>query len=185
MVVLLDLPHPPCLSISSSFQSFSISLWLYLQFLSYPSNWNFHLRRNLTDPEIQEFVVFSDILHQVQPPSSSSNSRIWTLSPSGSFSVSSSFVPSLLALSPSFPCKIIWFPLSPSKVQGFLWKLAWSLAPTLDIFSHPTLTSFSYPTHVHFVFLRRKLMTIFSCTAFLAVSCGLSVQSFESLLGDV
>lgn len=32
-------------------------------FFSYPSNWSFHLRRKLIDPEIQEFAVLSDILH--------------------------------------------------------------------------------------------------------------------------
>lgn len=43
---------------------------------------------------------------------------------------------------PPFPYRNIWFPLAPSKVQAFLWKVAWNRAPTLDVIQkfHPHLS---------------------------------------------
>lgn len=64
-------------------------------------NWNLHLWRNLTEPEIQEFADLSDILHQFQPSPSNCDSRIWTISPSGTFTVSSFF--SAISSSPFTP----------------------------------------------------------------------------------
>lgn len=69
------------------------------------------LLETLTDLEIQEFAVLSDMLLQFQPSPISSDSGIWSISLSGTFSVSSSFhAISSRPFPPSFPCKTIWFP---------------------------------------------------------------------------
>lgn len=77
------------------------------------------------------------IISPLAPFASRSNSRSWSLSTSGSFSVSS-FLAKLSFSSPpylsTFPFKTIWFPLVPSKFQGFLWVIAWGRALTQDRF---------------------------------------------------
>lgn len=60
-------------------------------FFSPPSDWSLFLWRNLKEPEIQEYVELSAILQQFQPSVSQSDTRMWTISSSGIFPVSSFF----------------------------------------------------------------------------------------------
>lgn len=116
-----------------------------LGFFSSPSDWNLHLWRNHRDPKIQEYAELSAILQQFQALVTRNDSRIWTISPSGIFSVSSFFSTiSSNPVGPPFPYNPIWFSLSPSKVQEFLWKIA--MWPYLDVSNPFTVTSPSYLT---------------------------------------
>ncbi|RVW28239.1 hypothetical protein CK203_083670 [Vitis vinifera] len=58
---------------------------------SLPLSWNFNFRRNLTDSEIDLFQRLMSSLNSVLLSPSSSDSRAWSLSSSGSFSVKSFF----------------------------------------------------------------------------------------------
>ncbi|RVW37832.1 hypothetical protein CK203_087876 [Vitis vinifera] len=59
---------------------------------SFPLSWNFNFRRNLTDSEIDLLQRLMSSLHSVLLSPSSSDSRAWSLSSSGSFSVKSFFL---------------------------------------------------------------------------------------------
>lgn len=100
---------------------------LISSFISTDNGWDLHFCRNLRDSEINRLVNLLAVLHSSQVTSSQLDSRLWSPSLSANFSVSS-FYSAISAHSPSppFPHRTIWFSLSPSKVQAFLWKVAWN-----------------------------------------------------------
>lgn len=102
----------------------------------------------LRESEIEEFVKFSALIQEFQTVPSHSNARVWSLSSSGVFSVSSFFaaISSTPTASP-FRHRIICFPLSPSKVQAFLWKIAQNRGPTLDVIQSFHLHLTRLPNH--------------------------------------
>lgn len=106
---------------------------------------------NLKDSKIDNLASLLAIIQPFQITSSRSDSRLWIPSNSGTFSVSS-FFSAISSSSSSFPHRPIWFPLSPSKVQAFLRKVAWNRGPLLTSFKS------SSP---HFIYLQ----TIASCAS--------------------
>lgn len=95
---------------------------------------NLRFRRNLRDSEKDDLANLLIIIQSFQIVPSCSDIWVWSLSSSGAFSVFSfySAVSSSSSSSP-FSHRIIWFFLSPSKVQEFLRKSASNLGTTLDI----------------------------------------------------
>lgn len=84
-----------------------------------------------------------------------SNPKTWTISLSGPFPFPLSSPlshPNPHPLPSPFPISLYAFPFSPSKVQGFLWKVAWNRGPTLDAFNPSTLMFLSYGTSVLFIY---------------------------------
>lgn len=144
-----------------------------------PSDWNLHLRRNLRDPVIQEYAELLAIPLPFQPFASRSDSRTWTISPSGIFSVSSfSSAISSNPVAPTFPCETLWFPLSPTKFQGFLWKIAGTHGPILDVIQsfYPYLTLLQ--TLVPFASQRKRPIITCSFTVRSAGNDGANCLSF-------
>lgn len=132
-----------------------------------PHNWDYYFRRPLPEPKIAEFAVLSTLIRDLHPSFSRFDSRNWSPTSSGTFSVPPLLRPCPLALQlPHFPIG----PLSPSKVQAFIWKVAWDLAPTLDIiqsfYPHLSLSPISCPLYVfdtESIFLVRGCGVDFSC----------------------
>lgn len=114
-----------------------------LRFLSPSSNWDFHFRWNLRDPEIIELSSLLVVLQNSLLSLSRYRCSSWSLTSSGLFSVSFFFSAlSALSSSPSFLHKTEWTSPIPSKLQAFLWKIAWNRVPTLNIIQsfNPNLT---------------------------------------------
>lgn len=97
-----------------------------------PFNWDFHFCRNLRDSELEEFITFSALIHEFQTSPSRSDSRVRSFS-SNHFSVSSFSAINFTPLVSPFRSRSIRFSPVPSKIQAFLWKIAWIKAPTLDV----------------------------------------------------
>ncbi|RVX22450.1 putative ribonuclease H protein [Vitis vinifera] len=93
---------------------------------SLPLSWNFNFRRNLTDSKIDLLQRLMSSLNSVLLSPSSSDSRAWSLSSSGSFSVKSFF--SALSKVPNplmfLPAKFLWSSKVPSKVKALAWLVA-------------------------------------------------------------
>ena len=91
-----------------------------------PLSWNFNFRPNLTDSEIDLLQRLMSSLHSVLLSPSSSDSRAWSLSSSGSFSVKSFF--SALSKVPNplmfLPAKFLWSSKVPLKVKALAWLVA-------------------------------------------------------------
>lgn len=90
------------------------------------------------------------------PLAGRSDLRLWFASSFGFFYVSS-FFSTISSPSPHhpFPHRTIWFSLSPSKVQAFLWNIAWNRGSALDIiqafYPHLTLFPNCYPLRLSVV----------------------------------
>lgn len=148
-------------------------------FFYFPSEWNLHLRMNLRGPEIQEYTDFSAIVQQLQPSVTRRDYRTRNIPPSGTFSVSSFFFAiSSNPVAPLFPYKSIWFFLSPFKVQGFLWKIAWDRGRTLDLINPFSLTTPFYLALTPSTFQRKNPMNIYSFTASSVRDCEANSSSF-------
>ncbi|RVX09326.1 LINE-1 retrotransposable element ORF2 protein [Vitis vinifera] len=87
---------------------------------------NFNFRRNLTDSEIDLLQRLMSSLHSVLLSPSSSDSRAWSLSSSGSFSVKSFFYALSKDSNPLvfLPAKFLWSSKVPSKVKALAWLVA-------------------------------------------------------------
>nr|CAN75609.1 hypothetical protein VITISV_002943 [Vitis vinifera] len=101
---------------------------------SFPLSWNFNFRRNLTDSEIDLFQRLMSSLHSVLLSPSSSDSRAWSLSSSGSFSVKSFFYALSKDSNPLMflPAKFLWSSKVPSKVKALAWLVAHGKVNTND-----------------------------------------------------
>ena len=101
---------------------------------SFPLSWNFNFRRNLTNTEIDLLQRITSSLSSVFFSPSLADSRAWSLSSSGLFSVKSFF----LALSKvSNPilfllAKFLWSSKAPSKVKALAWLVVHGKANTND-----------------------------------------------------
>ena len=101
---------------------------------SYPLSWNFNFCCNLTDTEIEllQRLMFSHSSMHFSP--SMENSRTWSLSSSGLFTVKSF----LLALSNFsnpilfLPTKFLWKSKAPSKVKALVWLVVHGKVNTND-----------------------------------------------------
>ncbi|KAJ9689230.1 hypothetical protein PVL29_014744 [Vitis rotundifolia] len=102
---------------------------------THPFSWNFNFRRNLSDPEIEEFEGLMRSLDCLHVSFSIPDARSWSLSSSGLFTVKSFF----LALShcsgshPVFPTKCAWKSQVPFKVKSFVWLVAHKKVNTNDL----------------------------------------------------
>ncbi|KAL6346450.1 hypothetical protein AAG906_033246 [Vitis piasezkii] len=101
---------------------------------SFPLSWNFNFRRNLTDSEIDLLQRLMSSLHSVLLSPSSSDSRAWSLSSSGSFSVKSFFNALSKDSNPLMflPAKFLWSSKVPSKVKALAWLVAHGKVNTND-----------------------------------------------------
>lgn len=102
--------------------------------MSSETSWNPHFHRNLRESEIDDLANLLVVIQAFQIVPSRSDIRLRSLS--SSLSPLGILVLFAISSSPSyspFPHRIIWFFLSPSKVQEFLWKIAWNRGPTLNI----------------------------------------------------
>ncbi|RVW19678.1 Structural maintenance of chromosomes protein 3, partial [Vitis vinifera] len=101
---------------------------------SFPLSWNFNFRRNLTDSEIDLLQRLMSSLHSVLLSPSSSDSRAWSLSSSGSFSVKSFFYALSRDSNPLMflPAKFLWSSKVPSKVKALAWLVAHGKVNTND-----------------------------------------------------
>ncbi|RVW16200.1 putative ribonuclease H protein [Vitis vinifera] len=101
---------------------------------SFPLSWNFNFRRNLTDSEIDFLQRLMSSLHSVLLSPSSSDSRAWSLSSSGSFSVKSFFYALSKDSNPLMflPAKFLWSSKVPSKVKTLAWLVAHGKVNTND-----------------------------------------------------
>ncbi|RVW41858.1 putative ribonuclease H protein [Vitis vinifera] len=101
---------------------------------SFPLSWNFNFRRNLTDSEIDLLQRLMSSLHSVLLSPSSSDSRAWSLSSSGSFSVKSFFYALSKDSNPLMflPAKFLWSSKVPSKVKALAWLVAHGKVNTND-----------------------------------------------------
>ncbi|RVX15460.1 hypothetical protein CK203_009316 [Vitis vinifera] len=93
---------------------------------SLPLSWNFYFRRNLTDSEIDLLQRLMSSLNSVLLSPFSSDSRAWSLSSSGSFSVKSFFYALSKVSNPLMflPAKFLWSSKVPSKVKALAWLVA-------------------------------------------------------------
>ncbi|WKA04126.1 hypothetical protein VitviT2T_022186 [Vitis vinifera] len=101
---------------------------------SLPLSWNFNFRRNLTDSEIDLLQRLMSSLNFVLLSPSSSDSRVWSLSSSSSFSVKS-FLYALSKVSNPLmflPAKFLWSSKAPSKVKALAWLVAHGKVNTND-----------------------------------------------------
>lgn len=81
-----------------------------------------------------------------------------------------------------FPRKSFWFALAPSKVQAFLWKIAWK-SPFLGrylIFPHISLCPNIFPC----VYRLRNPMSTYFFISILFGNCGVNSFNWRPLLGD-
>lgn len=153
------------LTLSSRFPSlFYLSILkaeVISHFLTSSSDWDFHFLRNLQTPKLLNCLpsLLSFRILVSLPPV---RRLVFRLSLPRAYSPSlffpCSFYPLIYGL---FPHKTVWTYPIPSKVQVFLWEVAW-IEPPLWISSHlltPTLPFCLMP--VLFVFLLRNLPTIF------------------------
>ncbi|RVW58950.1 Retrovirus-related Pol polyprotein from transposon RE1 [Vitis vinifera] len=101
---------------------------------SFPLSWNFNFCRNLTDSEIDLLQRLMSSLHSVLLSPSSSDSRAWSLSSSGSFSVKSFFYALSKDSNPLMflPAKFLWSSKVPSKVKALAWLVAHGKVNTND-----------------------------------------------------
>ena len=93
---------------------------------SLPLSWNFNFRRNLMDSEIDLLQRLMSSLNSVLFSPSSSDSRAWSLSSSGLFSVKSFFLALSKVSNPILflPAKFLWSSKAPSKVKALTWLVA-------------------------------------------------------------
>ncbi|RVX18254.1 putative ribonuclease H protein [Vitis vinifera] len=98
---------------------------------SLPLSWNFNFRCNLTDSEIDLLQRLMSSLGFVLFSPSSSDSRAWSLSSSGLFSVKSFFLALSKVSNPLLflPAKFLWSSKVPSKVTAFAWLVAHGKVP--------------------------------------------------------
>nr|CAN74795.1 hypothetical protein VITISV_041690 [Vitis vinifera] len=101
---------------------------------SFPLSWNFNFCRNLTDSEIDLLQRLMSSIHSVLLSPSSSDSRAWSLSSSGSFSVKSFFYALSRDSNPLMflPAKFLWSSKVPSKVKALAWLVAHGKVNTND-----------------------------------------------------
>ncbi|RVX17758.1 putative ribonuclease H protein [Vitis vinifera] len=101
---------------------------------SLPLSWNFNFRRNLTDSEIDLLQRLMSSLNSVLLSPSSSDSRVWSLSSSSSFSVKSFFYALSKVSNPLMflPAKFLWSSKVPSKVKALAWLVAHGKVNTND-----------------------------------------------------
>ncbi|KAJ9680549.1 hypothetical protein PVL29_019768 [Vitis rotundifolia] len=101
---------------------------------SYPLSWNFNFRRNLTDSEIELLQSLMLSLSSVRLSPSSADSRVWSLSSSGLFSVRSFFLALSKVSNPILflPAKFLWSSKAPSKVKALAWVVAHGKVNTND-----------------------------------------------------
>ena len=101
---------------------------------SSPLSWNFNFRRNLTDSEIDLLQILMSSLSFVLFSPSSSDSRAWSLSSLGLFSVKSFFLALSKVSNPILflPTKFLWSSKAPSKVKALTWLVAHGKVNTND-----------------------------------------------------
>ncbi|RVX19857.1 hypothetical protein CK203_005103 [Vitis vinifera] len=101
---------------------------------SLPLSWNFNFRRNLTDSEIDLLQRLMSSLNSVLFSPSSLDSRVWSLSSSGLFSVKSFFLALSKVSNPLMflPAKFLWSSKVPSKVKALAWLVAHGKVNTND-----------------------------------------------------
>ncbi|WJZ89514.1 hypothetical protein VitviT2T_008730 [Vitis vinifera] len=101
---------------------------------SFPLSWNFNFRRNLTDSEIDLLQSLMSFLSSVLFSPSLTDSRAWSLSSSGLFSVKSFFLALSKVSNPILflPAKFLWSSKAPSKVKALAWLVAHGKVNTND-----------------------------------------------------
>nr|CAN63022.1 hypothetical protein VITISV_042518 [Vitis vinifera] len=101
---------------------------------SFPLAWNLNFRRNLTDSEIDLLQRLMSSLSSVRFSPSLADSRVWSLSSSGLFSVKSFFLALSKVSNPILflPAKFLWSSKVPSKVKALAWIVAHGKVNTND-----------------------------------------------------
>ncbi|RVW53008.1 putative ribonuclease H protein [Vitis vinifera] len=101
---------------------------------SLPLSWNFNFRCNLTDSEIDLLQRLMSSLGFVLFSPSSSDSRAWSLSSSGLFSMKSFFLALSKVSNPLLflPAKFLWSSKVPSKIKALAWLVAHGKVNTND-----------------------------------------------------
>ena len=101
---------------------------------SFPLAWNLNFRRNLTDSEIDLLQRLMSSLSSVRFSPSLADSRAWSLSSSGLFTVKSFFLALSKVSNPNLflPAKFLWSSKVPSKVKALAWIVAHGKVNTND-----------------------------------------------------
>ena len=101
---------------------------------SFPLAWNLNFRRNLTDSEIDLLQRLMSSLSLVRFSPSLADSRAWSLSSSGLFTVKSFFLALSKVSNPILflPAKFLWSSKAPSKVKALAWIVAHGKVNTND-----------------------------------------------------
>ncbi|RVW15777.1 LINE-1 retrotransposable element ORF2 protein [Vitis vinifera] len=101
---------------------------------SFPLAWNLNFRRNLTDSEIDLLQRLMSSLSSVRFSPSLADSRAWSLSSSGLFTVKSFFLALSKVSNPILflPAKFLWSSKVPSKVKALAWIVAHGKVNTND-----------------------------------------------------
>ncbi|RVW97046.1 hypothetical protein CK203_032332 [Vitis vinifera] len=101
---------------------------------SFPLAWNLNFRRNLTDSEIDLLQRLMSSLSSVRFSPSLADSRAWSLSSSGLFTVKSFFLALSKVSNPILflSAKFLWSSKVPSKVKALAWIVAHGKVNTND-----------------------------------------------------
>ena len=144
-----------------------------------PSSLNLIFWRNLTDSKIEHFQGLLLSLGSVHLSPSIADSRGWSLSSKGLFTVKSFLL--ALSLSPTPPlfhlAKFLWSSKAPSKVKAFSWLVAHKKVNTNDLLQLRRPYRSLNPSGVFFVKAKeRPLITFFFIVPSL-VDCGTSFST--------
>ncbi|XP_026405634.1 uncharacterized protein LOC113300647 [Papaver somniferum] len=105
------------------------------------TSWCFHFKRILKESEVNQLAaMLVSIGHSPPPLSSQRDSRVWTPSSTGSFTVKSTYkslVENAQDVSvTNFPYKAIWNPHVPPKICFFYWTATHNKIATQDSLQH-------------------------------------------------
>ena len=100
-----------------------------------PFSWNFNLRRNISDSEIEDLERLMQSFDCMHISTSASDARSWSLSSSGLFTIKSFFIAfsQMSDLSPLFSTKFVWNSQVPFNVKSFVWLEAHKKVNTNDL----------------------------------------------------
>lgn len=113
-------------------KSFNLSIFkadVISCFLSPSSDWDFHFRRNLRDPEVVELSSLLILLRNSHLSPSHSDARLWSLTSSVLFFVSSLFSVLSALIFGLFPHKTVWISPLLLKFKHFFGKLLGIVPP--------------------------------------------------------